>query len=91
MLTAKGVDSVLHILRTGVFRTCAHLTVLNTTWQLSQKSLKQEDYYHISVTERTMRERGRYNHLCGMPVQYQCFSCAFSCRAAFSLLPLRVV
>ena len=57
MLLAKGVNCVLHILRTEQFETRTHLTVSNTTWHLSQKSLKQGDLYLISITERTMRER----------------------------------
>src|SRR6266571_280638 len=60
MLTAKSIDSALQVLRKGVFRKCEYLTVSNNTWQLSQKSLKQEDSYHISVTERAMREKVHY-------------------------------
>src|SRR6266700_3126421 len=60
MLTAKSIDSALQVLRQRVFRKCEYLTVSNNPWQLSQKSLKQEDSYHISVTERAMREKVHY-------------------------------
>src|SRR5262245_59532233 len=74
MLITKGVDSALQVLRTGVFRTYAYLTVSNTTWQISQKSLKQEDKYHVSITERVRGERG-WNTVLGCTAWQRCSAC----------------